>query len=204
MILEDYYWYFKSAIPENVCDQIIAHAKDKPVHDALVGNEGQKAELVHSAQKIQSNISWLNDPWIKFQVDPYVQAANEASGWNFKYDATELIQFTKYGPKQYYDWHCDSWPAPYNKPNEPLLNKKIRKLSVSVLLSDPKDFKGGEFEFDFRNHDPKDKENKQVAKELNKKGSMIVFPSFIWHRVKPVTKGVRYSLVLWYLGHPWK
>jgi PKHD-type hydroxylase len=85
-----------------------------------------------------------------------------------------------------------------------LLNKKIRKLSVSVLLSDPKDFKGGEFEFDFRNHDPKDKENKQVAKELNKKGSMIVFPSFIWHRVKPVTKGVRYSLVLWYLGHPWK
>jgi hypothetical protein len=51
MILEDYYWYFKSAIPENVCDQIIAHAKDKPVHDALVGNEGQKAELVHSAKK---------------------------------------------------------------------------------------------------------------------------------------------------------
>jgi len=204
MILENYYWYFKSAVPENICDQIVEYAKDKPVHNALVGNEGQKGELLHSVKKRQSNISWLDDPWIKFQIDPYVQAANEASGWNFKYDASELVQFTKYGSKQYYDWHCDSWPGAYKKPEHPILDKKIRKLSVSVLLSDPKDFKGGEFEFDFRNNDPKDKENKQIAKELSKKGSMIVFPSFVWHRVKPVTKGVRYSLVLWYLGYPWK
>ena len=43
---------------------------------------------------------------------------------------------------------------------------------------------------------------KKIIKELNKKGSMIVFPSFIRHRVKPVTKGTRHSLVLWHIGYP--
>ena len=42
------------------------------------------------------------------------------------------------------------------------------------------------------------------AKEILPKGSVIVFPSFVWHRVKPVTKGVRYSLVMWNLGYPFK
>jgi len=42
------------------------------------------------------------------------------------------------------------------------------------------------------------------AKEILSKGSIIVFPSFLWHRVKPVTKGTRYSLVVWNLGYPFK
>ena len=41
-------------------------------------------------------------------------------------------------------------------------------------------------------------------KELRKKGTVIVFPSFVWHRVKPVLSGTRYSLVCWSLGQPWK
>jgi len=43
-----------------------------------------------------------------------------------------------------------------------------------------------------------------TANEARKKGSIIVFPSFNWHQVTPVTRGVRYSLVTWHLGQPWK
>ena len=42
------------------------------------------------------------------------------------------------------------------------------------------------------------------CKEIRPRGSIVVFPSFVWHRVKPVTSGTRYSLVIWNLGYPWR
>ena len=60
---------------------------------------------------------------------------------------------------------------------------------------------------DFRNYDPHmrdEAKHLKQAKEILPKGSIIVFPSFVWHRVKPVTKGTRYSLVMWNLGYPFK
>ena len=71
----------------------------------------------------------------------------------------------------------------------------------SPSLVDDNDF------FDFRNYDPHVRDelkHLKQAKEILPKGSIIVFPSFVWHRVKPVTKGVRYSLVMWNLGYPFK
>jgi PKHD-type hydroxylase len=73
-----------------------------------------------------------------------------------------------------------------------------------VSLSDDKEYKGGDFEIDFRNKDPDKKSNTRVIKEIRPKGSIVVFPSDLWHRVKPITKGVRYSLVIWNLGWPFK
>ena len=57
---------------------------------------------------------------------------------------------------------------------------------------------------DFRNQDPNKKANTKVVKEIRPKGSLIIFPSDLWHRVRPVTKGTRYSLVIWNLGWPFK
>ena len=60
---------------------------------------------------------------------------------------------------------------------------------------------------DFRNYDPPmrdESKHLRQAKEILSKGSIIVFPSFLWHRVKPVTKGIRYSLVMWNVGGPFK
>jgi predicted 2-oxoglutarate/Fe(II)-dependent dioxygenase YbiX len=62
-------------------------------------------------------------------------------------------QFTKYKLNQYYDWHCDSWDKPYNKPNTSD-HGKIRKLSMTCQLTDGSEYEGGELEFDFRNYDP--------------------------------------------------
>ena len=77
-------------------------------------------------------------------------------------------------------------------------------MSNVVQLTDPKEYEGGELEFDFRQNDPDKKRKPKIAKEIAPKGSIIVFPSFVWHRVKPVTKGLRYSLVNWNLGWPFK
>ena len=59
-------------------------------------------------------------------------------------------------------------------------------------------------EFDFRNTDPDKKRNVKLCKDIKLKGSLIVFPSFVWHRVNPVKKGIRYSLVSWHLGKPFQ
>jgi len=74
---------------------------------------------------------------------------------------------------------------------------------VTCSLSDPKDYKGGELEFDFRNQYP-NKSSVRKCVEIKPRGSIVVFPSHVWHRVKPVTKGTRYSLVIWNLGYPFR
>jgi PKHD-type hydroxylase len=144
----------------------------------------------------------MSDHWIYKEIQPYVHQANANAGWNFKWDWSEACQFTIYKKGQYYDWHCDSWDKPY--PHEGPTKGKIRKLSVTLSLTDPKEYKGGELEFDLRNEDPDKKPNIRVCTEILPKGSLVVFPSFVWHRVKPVTKGVRHSLVIWNLGYPFK
>ena len=204
MNLEYYYWWFKSAIPPRICDDIIKYGLKQDDRMALTGNLGlkkqplNKKELKDLKKKRDSNVVWMNDPWIHREIRPYVNRANCNAGWNFNWDWSESCQFTKYKPGQYYDWHCDSWEKVYQD-NGPTKGK-IRKLSVTVSLSDEKDYTGGELEFQFRNRD--DPRPAEVCKEILPRGSLVVFPSFVWHRVKPVKKGMRYSLVMWNLGYP--
>jgi len=208
MNLDNYYWYFKSVVPPRICDDIIKYALDKKEMMARTGGynkkELTKEDVRNLQKKRKSDLVWLNDPWIYKELQPYVHIANKNAGWNFQWDWSESIQFTKYKLNQYYDWHCDSFRKPYDQPNTPS-HGKIRKLSMTCQLTDGSEYKGGELEFDFRNYDPHMRdENKHLkkAKEILPKGSIIVFPSFVWHRVKPVTKGVRYSLVMWNVGKP--
>ena len=155
-------------------------------------------------KKRDSDIVWLNERWIYKEVQPYVHQAHASAGWNFQWDFSENCQFTQYKKGQYYDWHCDGWDRPYQRQDGDPSNGKVRKLSVTLTLSDEKDYKGGELEFDFRNLDP-DKPRKPVkCKEILPKGSLVVFPGFVWHRVCPVKKGTRHSLVMWSLGWPFK
>ena len=209
MNLTNYYWYFQSAIPERICDDIVKYGHQLQHQLALTGGLGHDPKKLNQKQirdlkkKRHSNIVWMNDRWIYKEIQPYVNQANANAGWNFQWDFSENCQFTKYQKGQYYDWHCDSWNQPYNQPNTPS-HGKIRKLSVTVTLSDPKDYKGGELEFDFRQNDPDKKRQIIKCKEILPKGSLVVFPSFVWHRVCPVTRGERNSLVIWNLGYPFR
>jgi len=210
MNLNNNYWYFESALTPKFCDEIIAYANSQKEVMARTGGYGNKKlnkeEVKNLQRKRKSDLVWLNDTWIYKELHPYVHEANRAAGWNFDWDRSESCQFTKYKLNQYYDWHCDSWDKPYDKPDTPE-HGKIRKLSMTCQLTDGSEYEGGELEFDFRNYDPHMREEAKhlkQAKEILSKGSIIVFPSFLWHRVKPVTKGTRYSLVVWNLGYPFK
>ena len=204
MNLEHKYWYFKSALSPRFCDEVIRYGLSLKEVRARTGVE-KNSKLNLTARK--SDVAWITDAWIFKEIYPYVHTANKNAGWNFDWDCCEDIQFTKYKIGQYYDWHCDSWDRPNDEKCVPILRGKIRKLSVTCQLTDGSEYEGGELEFDFRNYNPNLRdENKHVvqAKEILPKGSIIVFPSHLWHRVKPVTSGTRYSLVAWNLGKPFK
>ena len=208
MNLNNYYWYFKSVVPPRICDDIIKHGLSKSERMARTGGYGDKEltrdQIKDMKRKRNSDLVWMNDRWIYNELQPYVHLANKKAGWNFNWERSESCQFTKYKLNQYYDWHCDSDSKPYEKGND---KGMIRKLSMTCQLTDGSEYEGGELEFDFRQYDPHmrdESKHLQKAKEILPKGSIIVFPSFVWHRVKPVTKGTRYSLVMWNLGYPFK
>jgi|TARA_R110000851_G_scaffold178759_3_gene325718 PKHD-type hydroxylase len=204
MILSNYYWYFKSALTPKFCDDVIKYGLQQKDAMALTSSYGNKKltkqDVLNLKKRRNSDLVWLNDTWIYKEIHPFVVEANQKAGWNFQWDSSQSCQFTKYKLNQYYDWHCDI----ENKIDN---NGKVRKLSMTCQLTDGSEYQGGELEFDFRNYDPPQRdESKHLVKckEILPKGSIIIFPSFVWHRVKPVTKGVRYSLVVWNQGLSFK
>ena len=92
----------------------------------------------------------------------------------------------KYGVGGHFDWHIDMSTA-----------ISTRKLAFSIQLSDPKDYEGGDLQF-------YDGSSPTSDAQLREKGSLIIFPSFVWHRVTPITKGTRYVVVGWIHGETFK
>jgi len=226
MNLKNYYWYFESALSPKLCAEILKYGKSFNTETAVTGNVSSKykdnqlprdkqGRIILTAEdqkdlkkKRNSDVTWLDDKWIYKELHPFVEIANINAGWNFQWDYSESCQFTKYSTGQYYGWHCDSWQEPYKRQDKAdPTDGKIRKISMTVSLSDPSEYEGGNLEFDFRNNTDWDIQQRTGFKEcteIRTKGSIVIFPSFVWHRVKPVTKGKRYSLVIWNLGYPFR
>ena len=149
--------------------------------------------------------------------------ANKKAGWQYEFDCGESFQFTKYGLNQFYGWHADGngdhfamykraipgvthkdtkgmYPRGYT--DNPNMVGKVRKLSMTINLNKPGEYEGGNLKFDFGPHAAGKRFHE--CEEIRPQGSIIVFPSYVYHQVTPVTKGTRYSLVLWLLGRPFK
>ena len=203
MFYKKTFYYFKEALSEKLCDDIIQIAMDDKPDVATTGLKIRNDEDVKNLlQKRDSYITWLNEEWIYKEIRPYVHRANKLAGWNFDIVDSEPCQFTIYNEGQYYGWHTDSSGWYYEKEKQ---NGLIRKLSVTVSLSHPHEYEGGVLEFDNRMEDePDDKHHILSCKQILPKGSICVFPSFTHHRVSPVTKGKRLSLVQWNLGPEWR
>lgn len=206
MNLQYQYWYFQNVFSSEMCDRIIkmGEAQEQDLGEI---NRVSKKELSEYTEEDKekllktrnSHIAWLDEPWIYNVLRKYILAANKNAGWNFDVDHTETLQFTKYDVDQFYDWHPDQhhYTYPEDDTNENMRGK-YRKLSTTLLLNDPSEFEGGDLEFHFNRNET------EKATKLNSKGSLVVFPSFVYHRVTPVTKGTRYSLVSWTLGAPFR
>ena len=170
-----------------------------------------------------SEVGWIHQDWVYEIVQEYILRANKNAGWNFDIDWFETPQFTKYTGGGFYSWHSDGYGdhvsmyKPFvhglsdvqlrkdgNLPHEYTqdFNKffKVRKLSMTLNLTDPNSYEGGDLMFDLG----KNEGDISTATEARNQGTIIVFPSFLYHCVSPVTKGIRYSLVNWSLGRPFK
>ena len=129
--------------------------------------------------------------WIYERLNYVIDSLN-AQFYNFDLNGYDTFQYTVYHDyeKGKYDYHMDTIMGT-GMPDDMY---ETRKLSVTFLLNEPGvDFEGGEFEIN--SGQEKDAESVKM-----KKGDIIVFPSFMLHRVKPVTKGVRKSIVIWVMG----
>jgi PKHD-type hydroxylase len=183
------YWpgYFKS----EECDKIIELAKTLPERDAKIGHASDTAEL--NANVRRSKIRWIPRYDTRFfQLFGSMELLlNEANRNAFGFDLTMFheIQFTEYNAKDQgtYNWHHDTtWVS----------SKLVRrKLSLVIQLSDPKDYEGGRFEIS-----KDDCDECPDPEKITGRGTVIIFPSFLRHRVTPVTTGIRYSLVSWMEG----
>lgn len=138
----------------------------------------------------KSKIKWIyhdeKSAWVYDRIrDLSIHANNEI--WKFNlYSVLDSIQYTEYyADGGHYGWHTDIGPGSINH----------RKISITIQLSNDNDYEGGDFELwtggEFRT-------------TPRAKGSAILFPSFTMHRVTPITKGIRRSLVLWVGGEPYK
>ena len=176
MIVDPLYWKWESELPDSVCDAIITEGLKLTVDEAVVGVENDQ-RTDESIRK--SKISWFpQNSWICGLTSHYVNLANKQA-WNYELVGHEEAQFTVYEPGGFYDFHEDSAKVGDN----------YRKLSIVISITDPEKYEEGYFEFE-----------NGIRPETQNRGSVIVFPSFIKHRVVPITKGTRYSLVNWFNG----
>jgi len=138
-----------------------------------------------------------NEQWVYDLIFPHLFSVNKEAGWDFDITGAENYQIGKYEVGDFYAGHTDSigtHATIWNTPENPILHGKTRKISMSLLLNT--DFEGGELSMT---------EGKMpVFSTKPEVGNMLFFPSYIQHEVAPVTKGVRYSLVMWFIGPPFK
>lgn len=201
MIVPNNYITFNPGLPVPLCNAIVKEGLNRKISKGGIDMEDKADPKPNVQLSIRdSDVAWLNDPWLYRELSPYLRKANIDAEWNFEYDYMECCQFTVYKPGQYYDWHVDQFPRPYQDGLNPDITGKVRKISMSILLNKPDEFTGGELEFDIRGTG----KPRLETVDLNNQGSIVFFPSFLWHHVKPVTSGTRYSLVMWVIGRPFK
>jgi PKHD-type hydroxylase len=169
---------WKSELSRETCDSLVELCKQYPVQEGSVFNSENSIR--------KSKVRWVYNQDVKSLLHSYANEANRVA-FGFNLTTPNEIQFTEYhsGELGHYDWHHDvNWSSPL---------MVDRKLSVVIQLTDPTEYEGGDFLF-------REVENP----DFKPQGSILVFPSFLEHKVTQVTKGTRYSLVTWIEGPRWR
>jgi PKHD-type hydroxylase len=179
----EYCWFEGAFTPAEV-GRIIEQAEDFEPENATVGNYRSVDANIRS-----SIVRWVHpnadNLWLFERLVSLVGACNQQ---RYGFDLTGLnegLQVAEYRPGGFFSWHKDHGPMMHS----------IRKLSVTVQLSDPADYEGGDMEFFL---------GPQVEIAPKAIGTAIVFPSYVMHRVTPLTQGKRRSVVGWFSGPPYR
>lgn len=192
--MKQFWQLWESRFSDKTCDRIINLCK---LYPETIGLTGQNPDPSSQDKNVRSsNIRWI-DPLDKdlsdlfLDIDDMFWQANR-NVFGLSIDKTYEYQFTEYDKSYngHYNWHNDViWDSPL---------ESHRKLSMIIQLSDPSNYEGGDLMFDFFDRSTID------DKVLKKRGTVIIFPSIIPHKVSPVTEGHRCSFVIWKEGPKWR
>lgn len=195
---QQWYWYQNGLSQEEV-QKIIKLASELPVERATtIGSDGEDHEGNDPDGIRSSMVKWIpqnsNWDWLYKKMTEWAVEANKEL-WNFDlHSAPENIQYTEYYAHEngHYDWHQDIGPG--ELPSK-------RKISITVQLSDSEEYEGGELQITTGG----DTSNNWGAQTCPRgRGVVVLFPSYMMHRVSPVKEGTRKSLVLWVGGSHYK
>jgi len=175
------YYYFDKEFNDETIGRVkkIGDSIPKQKGETGGGSDGKVSEYR------KSDIAWIPDnnesTWLYSKIADLAMIANKEM-WNFDiWGYHDSLQYTIYnGNGGHYDWHADLGP-----------NMSNRKLSVVLQLSDPSEYEGGELQMNL---------GSSIISVPRQKGLICFFPSFVLHRVTPLTSGIRTSLVTWLCG----
>ena len=171
------------------CQMIIDAGRTESKQEAYVGNKkGVKGGVLDTKTRT-SHISWIPFKKMADMYKDIEKIMKTTNGNHFGFDGmtiSEMAQYTEYPQGGFYEWHVDN---DVNFKHEP----PVRKISMTLLLNDPSEFEGGDLELMAPGK----------FAEL-KQGHAIIFASFLNHRVNPVTRGMRQSLVCWFGCKPFR
>lgn len=195
------YWYYEKALSDEQCESLLNIKRQHDLQSATI-DAGQIDEKIRKTE-----VCFTREQWVYDLVLPHLHNANTSANWNFDIDYCEDAQFTEYKNGGHYTWHKDTMPMHMTESLSPNFKGKIRKLSTTIVLSDDDEYEGADFELiNSLSVSPNSNSKIEILKEpaFRKKGTIIFFPSHVFHRVTPITSGVRNSLVFWWLGPPFK
>lgn len=181
---QNFYWFAEGFSKEEL-DRVFKQVETLPVSKATTFSDTDDSVRSSSVKWIPQTTEWN---WLYNKLMDLAEEANNAL-WNFNLiSAPELIQYTEYYASEngHYDWHQDIGP------NE----GSLRKVSITVQLSEADEYEGGDLELW--------QGGSSVYKAARGAGVVFIFPSYMMHRVSPVTKGTRRSFVLWVGGEHYK
>jgi PKHD-type hydroxylase len=178
---------YPEAFPETEMEKVI-HAFNTAEPEV-----GQTSDHDVNLRVRRSSVVWLPQalyPSVAVHVSLLIKDANKKH-YGYLVDSMQSMQVSKYdSSEQGYDWHVDTlW-----------MNNEFafqRKLSMIIQLSDADSYRGGDVRFD-NIHGPLFRED--MLPHIRQKGTAIIFPSWLRHKVEPVTQGERMSLVVWAEG----
>lgn len=191
-----YVWWDDGFTAEELNKIIEYCEKTELERSSVIGRDPEKEK--QEIEKVRRcDIKFINrneeSAWIFDRVNFIIKSLNDQF-YGFDLNGYDAFQYTSYNSAEQgmYDWHMD---AHLGKDNLPANMPQPRKLSLSLLLNDPEtDYEGGDFLIN----------DGGEQKVEFKKGRAVAFPSWLLHKVSPVTKGFRKSLVVWVTGPKWK
>jgi len=184
----------QNAFTTEELDKIVAYCDTIGTDRAkIIGTDENKISEIEKIRRCDVKFHSRNEntAWIFDRLNWIIGELNNKF-YNYDLNGFSDFQYTSYNgaEKGTFEWHMDMHLDSKNLPRGMI---EPRKLSLSLLLNDPADFKGGEFQINLG----KDSQAKTIEFE---RGKVVVFPSYIIHRVAPVLEGVRKALVVWVTG----